>query len=286
MAEIYPIRNLLAATHRMPAGCLKVAKYIMENPQRVASMSIRELARATSSNKTTVVRVSKLSGYGGYRGLRAALLENKGVLRAGDLLAGGWPASQSTGEDILGLAREVININIQALQDTLSLLNEAMLLQAVEAISRARHVFLAGLGTSALVAQDACQRLLELRIHSSACSDAGALASIAASVGPDDVLFCISYDGAGRDIAEALETAGSRRAPTITLTSAPRSVAARLSEIVLVSAASRAPGTAESAVAREAQLAVFDVICAAVAFRKKTKSVASRGCSRRAALSS
>jgi DNA-binding MurR/RpiR family transcriptional regulator len=63
-----------------------LAKYIIENPKRVASMSIGELAKATGSNKTPVARVSKLSGYKGYRDLRLALVENRGVLRGAELL--------------------------------------------------------------------------------------------------------------------------------------------------------------------------------------------------------
>jgi Helix-turn-helix domain, rpiR family len=62
VSEIYPLHNLLSASHHMSESSLRVAKYIVENPKRVASMSIGELAKATGTNKTAVVRVSKLSG--------------------------------------------------------------------------------------------------------------------------------------------------------------------------------------------------------------------------------
>ena len=86
VGSIYPLRNLLSASHLMSESAFRVAKYITENPDRAASMSIGELAAATGSNKAAVVRVSKLSGYEGYRGLRAALIEHKGVMRAADLI--------------------------------------------------------------------------------------------------------------------------------------------------------------------------------------------------------
>lgn len=79
VSDIYPLHNLLAAARHMSESTLRVANYIMENPHRMASMSIGELAEATSSNKSAVVLVSKLSGYAGYRGLRAALIENKRI---------------------------------------------------------------------------------------------------------------------------------------------------------------------------------------------------------------
>jgi RpiR family transcriptional regulator, carbohydrate utilization regulator len=270
VAEIYPLHNLLSASQHMSESSLRVAKYILENPKRVASMSIGELAKAAGSNKSAVVRVSKLSGYKGYRGLRLALIENRGLLRGAQLIGSDLPFSGvEEADNLLGLAREVVKINIEALQDAVTLLDERTLLRAVETILRAKHVFLIGFGASAPVAQDAYQRFLRLQVPSSICSDAHVLASILVNTQPDDLLFCISYTGTGRDIIEALGTAQQRKISTITVTSVPRSAAAELSETVLISAVRRKPQTAEMVAARAAQFVVIDIICAIIAFRKE-----------------
>ncbi|MBV8142432.1 MAG: MurR/RpiR family transcriptional regulator [Verrucomicrobia bacterium] len=269
VADIYPLHNLLSASQQMSESSLKVAKFIVENPKRVASMSIGELAKATGSNKTAVVRVSKLSGYKGYRGLRIALIENRGVLRGAELIEGDFPRpGLEETDNLLCLAREAVRINIEVLQDTLTLLDEGTLLRAVENISRAKHVFLIGFGTSAPVVQDAYQRFLRLQVPSSPCSDAHVLASIIVNMRPEDLLFCLSYDGSSRDIVEALETARRRKISTITMTSLPKSAAAQLSETVLVSAVRRTPRTTETVAARVAQFAIVDMICAIIARRK------------------
>jgi DNA-binding MurR/RpiR family transcriptional regulator len=275
VADIYPLHNLLSATHHMSESSLRVAKYIVENPQHVASMSIEELAKATGSNKTAVVRVSKLSGYQGYRGLRAALIENRGVLRGAELIGVDLSSSVEGADNLLDLAREVVKINVEVLQDTLTLLDEGTLLRAVDTILCAKHVFFIGFGTSAPVVQDAYQRFLRLQVPSSTCSDAHVLVSIVETMGSDDLLFCISYSGASRDIIEALEAAKQRKISTITLTSSPRSAAAELSDTVLISAVRRTPRTAESVAARIAQLVVIDIICAIIAHRKKSELGAS-----------
>jgi DNA-binding MurR/RpiR family transcriptional regulator len=233
-------------------------------------MSIGELAKATRSNKTGVVRVSKLSGYKGYRGLRAALIENRGVLRGAELIGVDVPSRVEGADNLLNLAREVVKINIEVLQDTLTLLDEGTLLRAANTILRAKHVFLVGFGTSAPVIQDSYQRFLRLQVPSSICSDAHVLASIVVNMGSDDLLFCISYSGASRDIIEALETAKRRKIPTVTLTSVPKSAAAELSNTVLISAVRRTPRAAESVAARVAQFVVIDIICAIIALRKKS----------------
>lgn len=267
--DIHPLHNLLSADNHMPESCRTVARYIVENPQLVASMSIGELAKETGSNKTAVVRVCKFSGYEGYRELRAALLENRGLIRGAELLGFDVPSGAHATDDILDVAREVIKINLEVLQETLTLLNALTLRRAVDSILGARHVFFVGFGSSAPVAQDAYQRFLRLQVSSSVCADPHVLASIVANLSPDELLFCVSYSGATRDIVEALETAKRRKTPSITVTSVPKSAAANLSDIVLVSAVRRKPRTAETVASRVAQLAVIDIVCALIALRKE-----------------
>ena len=268
---LHPLQNVLSAVSQMPESCRTVARYILDNPRRVASFSIGELARLTRSNKTAVVRVCKLSGYRGYRELRAALLENRGLVRGAELLGFDIPPDADVSDDRLHVAREVIKINLEVLQETLSLLDKAALESCVDRILAARHVFLTGFGSSAPVAQDTYQRFLRLQIPSSACADPHILASIAANLSPSDLLLSVTYSGETRDIIEALETARRRHAATITLTSVPRSSAARLSDVVLLSAASRKARAGDRVASRVAQLAVVDVITAIIALRKKAE---------------
>lgn len=266
--DLHPLQNVLSAVRQMPESCRKVAQYIVDNPGQVASFSIGELARLTGSNKTAVVRVCKLSGYRGYRELRAALLENRGLVRGAELLGFDVPPDADVSDDLLHVAREVIKINLEVLQETLNLLDRAGLETTADRILAARHVFLTGFGSSAPVAQDTYQRFLRLQIPSSTCADPHVLASIAANLSPADLLFCVTYSGETRDIIEALETARRRKATTITLTSVPRSSAARLADVVLLSAVSRKPRAGETVASRVAQLAVVDVVTAIIALRK------------------
>ena len=253
----------------MSESAFRVAKYIAENPERAASMSIGDLAAATGSNKAAVVRVSKLSGYQGYRGLRAALIENKGVMRAADLIAFDLSFSADKPDQSLSPARQVVKENIEVLQDTLTLLDEGKLLGAVNAILGAKHVFLIGFGTNAPLVQDAYQRFLRLRVPSSICSEVQILAEIVVNTGPDDLIFCISLGEGCRKTIEALEIAKERKIPTIILTSVSRSAAAKLSDTVLTSAVRRSPQTVDSVAENVAQLVVIGVLCAIIALRKE-----------------
>jgi DNA-binding MurR/RpiR family transcriptional regulator len=266
--DLHPLQKLLSADDQMPDSCRSIARYIVDAPEHVASLSIDELAKATGSNKTAVVRLCKLSGYKGYRELRAALLENRGLLRGAELLGFDVPSGAHVTDDVMDVAREVIKINLEVLHETLALLDKHSLRRAVDNILGTDHVFLVGFGSSAPVAQDAYQRLLRLQVPASLCADPHVLASIVANIRHDKLLFCISYSGATRDVVDALDAAKRGSAPTITLTSMPRSPAANLSDIVLISAARRKPRAAETVASRVAQLAVIDIICALIALKR------------------
>jgi RpiR family transcriptional regulator, carbohydrate utilization regulator len=265
----HPVHSVLSAINRMPESCRVVARYIIDNPRRVASLSIDELADVTGSNKTTVVRVCKLSGYKGYRELRSSLLENRGLIRGAELLGFDVPDNAAPTDDTVHIAREVIKINLEVLRETLTLLEGVELRTAVASILRARQVFLVGFGSSGPVAQDAYQRFVRLQIPCSVCTDSHVLAVIAANLKATDVLLSITYSGQTRDIVEAQETAHARGATNITLTSAPDSTSAGLSDIVIVSAARRRPFAAETVASRVAQLAVVDVLSTLLALNRK-----------------
>ena len=271
VASVYPLRNLLSAANEMSEVSLKVAKFIFENPRLVASMTIGELAKASGSSKTMIVRVAKISGYDGYRGLRAALIEHNGAVRGANLLGIDLPSSANRADSFLEVSRAVVKINIEALQDTLSIIDEGSTLRAVTAILRAKRLLFYGFGGSAAVAQDACIRFLRLQIPSSSYSDSHVLAHIIANAGPDDLLFCVSYTGTTRDIVEALKTASKRGTPTILLTSMPRSAATEFSDITLVSAVRREPRLGESVAVRVAQLVMIDIICAMLVLKMGNK---------------
>ena len=88
-------------------------------------------------------------------------------MRGADLIAFDLPSREHQSDQALTLARGVVKENIELLQDTLTLLDEKTLLDAVKAILSAKHVFLIGFSTAAPLAQDAYQRFLRLQVSSS-----------------------------------------------------------------------------------------------------------------------
>jgi DNA-binding MurR/RpiR family transcriptional regulator len=262
----------LVAAARSPDGTMcRLSRWVIDNQSRVAELSITSLAQLTGVSETTVFRFCKLLGLNGYRELRLALAEGRGVA-LGARLAHPEPSRGEPGEHPLAsIMRRVVEVNAEALHKTMSLVSLAALEEATQALLAANHVHLVGFGSSAPVAFDAYQRLLCLGLTVSAHSDPHVLAAISAHAKPGALFFGISCSGRTRDLIEALETAGRRGFRRIVITSDVNSPATRVADIVLVSAVRRSPIAKEVLATRVSQLAIVEMLCVALALHHPAK---------------
>src|SRR5262249_22573072 len=143
--------------------------------------------------------------------------------------------------------------------------------RATGALLQATTVYLVGFGSSAPVALDLYQRLLRLGIRASTCSDPHILTVITTNLDSRAVLFGITYSGKSRDLVDALKAAKERNTTTVILTSNGGATAARLADILLISAVQPEMEARETVATRISQLAIVDILCTALT-RERQKS--------------
>jgi DNA-binding MurR/RpiR family transcriptional regulator len=140
--------------------------------------------------------------------------------------------------------------------------------QAVEALLKGTEVYLVGFGSSTPIALDLYQRLLRLGIRATICSDPHILTVITTNLEPGAVLFGVTYSGQSRDLVDALKAVKGREATRIVLTSNAGAAAARLADILLISAVPEMAAR-ETVATRISQLAIVDVLCTALTMRHR-----------------
>jgi DNA-binding MurR/RpiR family transcriptional regulator len=256
------VQRLLHATRGGEVTTARLASWLLQQRQQIVELPISRVAQETGVTETTIVRFCKGIGYSGYRELRLALVQSVGVAK-GLQLGAGEPSPEPGDGSMLSLARKVVAINTDVLTRTPQLLDEQSLEQAVEALLTATEVYLVGFGSSTPIALDLYQRLLRLGIRATVCSDPHILTVITTKLEPGAVLFGITYSGQSRDLVDALKAVKGRRATTIVLTSNAGATAARLADVLLISAVPEM-AAGETVATRISQLAIVDVLCAAV----------------------
>lgn len=271
------VSNPLQRLTRMQQGSnkteRKIAAFVLENLTAIPSWSISEFAQGANVSETTVVRFCRALGYNGYREFRMEMAENAGALRASIDLGTEIPADLSEDETLESIARKVVRINAEVLVDTVNLIDFDRLEQAISMILAAHRVFLFGFGSSTPVVYDAFQRFLRLGIRAVTSSDPHIITSMIVNAVPEDLVLGVSFSGASADLVDAFEIARELGVGTIAITSYPGSPITQYADVTLYSAVRRAPIPTESIASRISQLALIDVICAAIGIRRSGEAI-------------
>jgi RpiR family carbohydrate utilization transcriptional regulator len=246
----------------------KIADYVLAHAEEVIYLSITELADRTDTSEATVIRFAQRLGYAGYAALKIALM----IDRRDE--AAPLPSDIGGETDIASIKRTIFRVNVESLNDTAQLLDDSALAQAVEALVGAGRIETYGIGGSAVVAHDAYFMLMQLGLPIVAITDPHLQMASAVQLKKGDVALAISLSGSTRDTIEALQTARNAGATCICMTRYARSPITRVAHIILLAAARPATVGGHNLLGRVAQLAVIDVLAAAVTLARGEASIA------------
>jgi len=231
----------------------KAAEYILRYPYDVIGWPITQFSKTCGASNTTILRLCRRLGGNGYRRFKIELAKELG---SPDSLVYPevWPE-----DSLSAIAEKIFTANIQALRDTLKVLDLEALDRAVEAILAARRVEIYAVGGAGIAARELHFKCMQLGVTVNAYLDSQMQMMSASVLTPDDVGIGISHSGLHRHTAEALHLARASGATTIGLISYPDSPVAAEADITLYTSTWGSPSQ-DSPSVRNAQLAVVDVI--------------------------
>jgi RpiR family transcriptional regulator, repressor of rpiB and als operon len=235
-------------------------------------LPLKQVAADADISEAMVVKTAKRLGFAGFRELRAALSAYKKQPNV-DL-------HEDLGEHDSAevIVQKVFRTAIQALEETLAILDMDGFRRAADLIHKAKQLDFYGLGGSAQIARDVAHKFLRIGIRASVLDDTHMMAMSAALLQPSDTVVAFSHSGRTTGVLEATQIAHEKGASVIALTNYESSPLAEISDVVLCSTALGSPLTSENAAARIAQLNIMDAIFMAVA--QKSYSSAEENLSR------
>jgi DNA-binding MurR/RpiR family transcriptional regulator len=223
------------------------------------TLPLKQVADALGLSEAMVVKTAKKLGFDGFRELRAALAEYK-RLPSVDLHQEVTP--EDTAEMIV---QKVFRTSIQALEETLAILEIEAFKRAAELIHVSRQRDFYGLGGSAQIARDVAHKFLRIGIRASVFDDSHMMAMSANLLGRGDLVIAFSHSGRSSGLVDAVQFAKANGASIIAISNYDSGPLADLADVVLCSTAQGSPLTGENAAARIAQLNIMDAVFVAVA---------------------
>lgn len=237
----------------------RVVDSITSKTNLTEQTSLKEIAQENNVSEAMIVKIAKKLNFSGFRNFRSNLIYYN-ASEVASLHAEIEPDDSS--EELLA---KVFRTSIQAIEETMSILDISEFNRAADIMFKARHIDLYAVGGSATVARDLCHKLLKIGIKSAVYDDAHIMLMSAAVLSDDDVVIAISHSGATRAVNDPVKLAMRNGAKVIAITNYAESPIARNAHVVLNSTSQGSHLLGENAASRIAQLNILDALFVAIA---------------------
>ena len=223
--------------------------------------SLKQIADDAGVSEAMVVKITKKLGFAGYRDFRAAVSQYNRQPTAD------MHQELSVDDTSQEIVQKVFRTSINALEETLSILDMEAFDRAADLIHRAKQRDFYGVGGSAQIARDVSHKFLRIGVRASVFDDSHMMLMSASLLVDGDIAIGFSHSGNTTAVIEAIQLARRNGARTIAITNYNSSALAQAADVVLCSTAQGSPLMGENAAARIAQLNILDAVFVAVAQR-------------------
>ncbi len=246
------LARLDGARRSLKSAERKVAEWVLAHPEELITSTITEVAKASEVAEATVLRFSRRFDFKWYQDLKITL--------ARELVPPIATIDAELKEDDPPetIFHKVFQANVQALKDTLEVLDAKEIDRAAEVLKSAKRIFFIGVGTSGPNVVDAYNKFFRLGIDCHCYTDSHLQVMAAALLQPGDVVVAISHSGSTKDPIETLKVAKEAGATTICITNNALSPITKIADIKLVTASRETRFRHEALASRIAQTSIIN----------------------------
>ena len=226
------LSTIQAEMNTFSKGQKLIANYILESYDKAAFMTASKLGKTVKVSESTVVRFAAELGYDGYPAMQKALQEMiRSKLTSIQRIE---VTNDRIGDhDILSM---VMQSDIDKIRLTMEETDRAQFQRAVDAIVKARHIYILGVRSAAAIASFLGFYFTLIFhnvtiIHTTSASE---VFEQMLHVGPEDVAIGISFPRYSRRTVKAMQFAHDRGAEAIAITDSAASPLAPYSSITLL----------------------------------------------------
>ncbi|MBF0784334.1 MurR/RpiR family transcriptional regulator [Muribacter muris] len=246
------LQNSLTKTEK------KIASAILSQPGLLNQCSLSEVAHQLDVGEATFIRFCRTLGFKGYTDFKLDLAIELATQdkESGTLLDTDVAETDSPKEIAVKLQTTLANV----IAETVNLLDYPVLEKVVEELRKANRIFLFGVGSSGLTAEDAKHKLMRIGLQTDAVTNNHFMYMQAALLKKGDVVIGISHSGHSEETTKALRIARDNKATTVAITHNLRSPITEVAHYVLINGNRQGNMQGDSIGTKMAQLFVLDLI--------------------------
>ena len=209
-----------------------VVDFILKEKELIKNYSIKTIAQKTYTSPSILIRIAKKLNYNGWNNLKEAFLNEINYLNSHfkDIDAN-YPFSNN--ENIISIANKISKLHLESINDTLELINNESLLNAVDILNKSTKIHIFGVSNINFLAMNFAFKLK--RIGKEAICDPVSenMFQNAAMSKEGECAICISYSGQTVALLKTAEILKRKNIPVIAITSIGNNELSNLSNTTL-----------------------------------------------------
>ncbi|MBM6859083.1 MurR/RpiR family transcriptional regulator, partial [Clostridium saudiense] len=177
-----------------------IADYIMQYKEVIKNANITDLAKTIGTSGSTITRFAKKVGCESFVDLKIKLSASK------------KESNNINQNDVFSYVYQYYN---EAIERTKYLIDKKTIFNIVKEIKKARNIYIYGVGSSGLTADEMMQRLLRMGFNTLSISDSHMMIINSSIVSKEDLVIGLSIGGETKEVVQALRICKENKAKVI-----------------------------------------------------------------------
>ncbi|MCI1894264.1 MAG: MurR/RpiR family transcriptional regulator [Lactobacillus sp.] len=209
-----------------------IVDFILSKEDQIKSFGTPQIAQATYTSPSVVVRVAKKLGFNGWRELKASFLAEVEYLQSNfQNLDANMPFTEQ--DSAMTIAGKITQLEVESAKDTLALVDHDSLQKALRIMQTHRTVNLLTLSNLNFMAEEFVFKLRHIGKSATVFPIQNTMFQEAAMMTQDDCVVCLSYSGESDPLFQALGYLKTNHVPIIAVTSIGENHLSRLADVTL-----------------------------------------------------
>ncbi|MCV3296381.1 MAG: MurR/RpiR family transcriptional regulator [Oenococcus sp.] len=211
---------------------ITIANYVLQNKDKVLDMSIQELAKATYTSTSTIVRLCRKIGLKGYQQFKITLSAN--LQDKFEEIASVNADFPFTNQDSnLDISKKILELSRESMESTYQLLSNEALANTVQMILQGKRVAIFASGDTYIDALAFQNDLMKIHLNMLMSTIPSEDLQLALTLDKNDCAIIISYSGENKNLVRLIKILKSSASKIIAISAKRDSSIAKLSDIVL-----------------------------------------------------
>lgn len=224
------ITHKIEQTHFSASEAI-IIDYILKEGENIKNMSIQAIASETYTSPPLLIRIAKKLGFSGWSEFKEAFLQELDYLYNSNDIDASIPFVVS--DDFMTIAHNISRLQIETIEDTMSLIHHDNLYQAMRILREAKEIDIYGVSDKILLAQQFAEQMFFIHKNAHICSLPGDAKVQAAMSDESHCAILISYSGQTDFILRIARILTEKKTPIIALTCIADNDLSQLSDVTL-----------------------------------------------------